>query len=79
MCHRTSIAVKDDLEAVCGRRGSSTAANTLVEVVATGIGNDKEAARKDALREAVAQVVGALVVTRSEVDNDELIASKILT
>ena len=61
------------------KRAAPASDDSLVEVVATGIGNDKEAARKDALREAVAQVVGALVIARAEVNNDELIASKILT
>jgi hypothetical protein len=38
-----------------------------------------DAARKDALRQAVSQVVGSLVVASDAVANDELIDSKILT
>jgi hypothetical protein len=49
------------------------------EVLATGVGKDADAARKDALRQAVSQVVGTLVVANELVANDQLIDSKILT
>jgi hypothetical protein len=56
-----------------------TPAPTLTEVIATGVGSTADSARKDALRQAVSQVVGSLVVASDAVANDELIDSKILT
>lgn len=57
----------------------STDRSDLQEVVAEGAGTTAEAARKDALRAAVAQVVGMLVVAQDLVQNDALIESKVLT
>ena len=51
----------------------------ITEVLASGTGKDADSARKDALRQAVSQVVGSLVVASDVVANDELIDSKILT
>jgi len=50
-----------------------------INVTATGIGKDKEAALKDALRAAVEQAVGVLVDAETVVVNDDLIRDKILT
>lgn len=50
-----------------------------IEVVAEGSGTTPDAARKDACRAAVAQVVGMLVVATDRVQNDAVIESKILT
>lgn len=49
-----------------------------VEVVATGHGTTKDAARKDALVEAVMRVVGAVVESQAKVENDAVISSKII-
>jgi hypothetical protein len=51
----------------------------LTAVVAEGVGKDADAATKDALRQAVSQVVGVLVMAEDQVANDRLISSKILT
>jgi hypothetical protein len=61
--------------------GSGTApeAPKVTAVVAEGVGRDATAATKDALRQAVSQVVGVLVVAEDRVANDQLIGSKILT
>ncbi|GHT01398.1 hypothetical protein FACS1894139_11080 [Planctomycetales bacterium] len=50
-----------------------------VEVVATGVGKDSDAAVKNALRAAVEQAVGALVDTETLAKNDELVSDQILT
>jgi hypothetical protein len=55
------------------------AAPKLNMVVAEGVGKDAATATKDALRQAVSQVVGVLVMAKDVVDNDQLISSKILT
>jgi hypothetical protein len=49
------------------------------DVIAEGAGKDDRAAERDALRSAVSQVVGVLVVASDVVKNDSLIESKILT
>ena len=58
---------------------ATDAAGELSEVIAVGTGSSPESARKDALRQAVSQVVGSLVVASDVVANDELIDSRILT
>jgi hypothetical protein len=51
----------------------------LADVWSEGVGSTEEEARKEALRQAVAKVVGTLVVAGEEVKNDTLIDQKILT
>lgn len=51
----------------------------VIEVMADGLGPSVDAARKDACRAAVAQVVGLLVVASDQVKNEKLIDSKVLT
>ncbi len=50
-----------------------------VEVSAKGQGESVEAAKKDAVRNAIKQAVGELVGTKTLVENDELVQDKILT
>lgn len=56
----------------------ATGGDTRV-VIAQGVGTTVEAAKKDAYREAVRQVVGAYVESDTLVKNDSLIEDKILT
>ena len=56
----------------------SGAAET-VEVTAKGQGESVEAAKKDAVRNAIKQAVGELVGSKTLVENDELVEDKILT
>lgn len=49
------------------------------EVVAEGVGLDQPAALKDAIRNAVRQVVGTVVAAETVIENDELIEDKVLT
>jgi hypothetical protein len=51
----------------------------LLETVATGFGKDPEEARRRALRSAVEQVVGTLVLAKDLLENDELIDSKVIS
>lgn len=51
----------------------------IVEVEAAGIGTDADAAVKNALRNAVQQVVGVMVDSDTIIENDEVIADKILS
>lgn len=48
-------------------------------VVAEGVGADVEAAKSDAYRQAVRQVVGAFVDATSMVENDKLIEDQVIT
>ncbi len=48
-------------------------------VVSEGVGQTAEAAIKDAFRNAVRQVVGAVVDAETQIKNDELISDKVLT
>ena len=50
-----------------------------VEVMAKGQGESVEAAKKDAVRNAIKQAVGELVGAKTLVENDELVEDKILT
>jgi len=58
---------------------SATDSKDLRVVVVQGVGIDLEAAKKDAHREAVRQVVGALVDAESSVSNDRLLQDKVIT
>ncbi|GHV22485.1 hypothetical protein AGMMS49959_13370 [Planctomycetales bacterium] len=58
---------------------AQSAESETVEVVATGVGKDSNAAVKNALRAAVEQAVGALVDTETLAKNDELVSDQILT
>lgn len=51
----------------------------VVEVVVPGIGLSKEEAQKDAYRNAVRQVVGLYVDSKTLVENDQLIEDKVLS
>lgn len=51
----------------------------IVEVEAAGIGTDADAAVKNALRNAVQQAVGVMVDSDTIIENDEVIADKILS
>lgn len=51
----------------------------LVTVQAKGQGESVEAAKKDAVRNAIKQAVGELVDAKTLVENDELVEDKILT
>jgi hypothetical protein len=48
-------------------------------VVVNGAGTDIESAKKDACREAVRQVVGAYVSSKTQTENDELIEDKVIS
>ena len=62
-----------------GTTNDSDCEGQLVEVVAEGLGNTPDDARKNALRAAVSQVVGMLVVGVDREQNDAVIESKVLT
>lgn len=51
----------------------------VIEVVATGIGQDSDGALKNALRAAVEQAVGTLVDSETLAENDEVVNDKILS
>ena len=51
----------------------------VIEVTATGIGVDSNAALKNAYKSAVEQAVGSLVDSKTMVENDEIISDKILS
>lgn len=51
----------------------------VVEVVVSGVGLSKEEAQKDAYRNAVRQVVGLYVDSKTLVENDQLIEDKVLS
>ena len=51
----------------------------VVEVVVPGVGLSKEEAQKDAYRNAVRQVVGLYVDSKTLVENDQLIEDKVLS
>lgn len=59
--------------------GDTTCEGEIMDVVAEGVGTTSKDALSDALRSAVAQVVGLLVVASDQVKNDALIESKVLT
>lgn len=49
------------------------------EVVSTGLGMTEEAARREAYRNAVQSVIGAMVVAETIVQNNELVRDKVLS
>ncbi|WP_027187761.1 hypothetical protein [Desulfovibrio cuneatus] len=49
------------------------------EVLSTGLGLTEEAARKQAFRSAVQNVIGAMVITETLVQNEELVRDKVLS
>lgn len=51
----------------------------VIEVTATGIGKDSDAALKNALKNAVEQAMGSLIDSKIMIDNDEIIEDKILS
>jgi hypothetical protein len=51
----------------------------VVEIVVEGVGVSKEAAQKDAYRQAIRQVVGMYVDSKTIVENDKLIEDKVLS
>ena len=53
--------------------------DSTTTVVAEGLGATKDAALKDAFRNAVRQVVGAVIDAETLVKNDEVISDKVLT
>ena len=55
------------------------AAPATQTVTGEGVGTTPEEARKDAIREAVRKVAGALVVGTTTVENDKIIKDKVLT
>ena len=63
---------------IVGRGASNTVPDTQV-VEAKGIGKDEAEARKQAYRDAVQQVVGALVVSDVRIDNGKLIQENIIS
>lgn len=58
---------------------SSGEEKELIEVVATGIGQDSDSALKNALRAAIEQAVGTLVDSETMAQNDEVMNDKILS
>lgn len=60
-----------------GRKAEADESSTIV--VCEGVGKSSDEALKDALRNAVRQVVGALVDAETVVKNDEVISDKVLT
>lgn len=60
-----------------GARPAVVSPTQTVEVV--GVGSTPEEARKDASRAAVRKVAGELVIGESKVENDRLLADKVLT
>jgi hypothetical protein len=65
-----SVAIADDTTKTASPQA------TVVEV--SGTGPDVEAAKKDAYREAVRQVVGAYTTSKTRTENDELIEDQII-
>ena len=61
-----------------GKQKIETSAET-VEVTAKGQGESVDAAKKDAVRNAIKMAVGELVDAKTLVENDELVEDKILT
>lgn len=51
----------------------------VVKVVARGVGTDKDAALKDAYRDAVERAVGMYVDAEAMMQNDELVKDEVLT
>lgn len=58
---------------------ASSGENNSQEVVAGGVGKDEKLALKDAFRNAVEQVVGMVVDSTVQAENDEIIKDQILT
>jgi len=58
---------------------TATDASDVQVVIAEGVGKDNADATKDALRNAVRQVVGALVDIETLVKNDDIVTDKVLT
>lgn len=56
-----------------------TTAAPTAEVVAEGVGKTKDDALKDAFRNAVRQVVGAMLDADTQVKNEEIISDEVLT
>lgn len=67
------------LAAVAQEENAKSGRDGVVTVVARGIGIDAEAAKKDALVNAIQQVVGLYVDAETLVQNETLVREKILT
>src|SRR4051812_43562523 len=60
-------------------KGAGKAKTDFQSVIAEGIGETPENALKDAFRNAVQEVVGALVDAETHIKNDAIISDKVLT
>jgi hypothetical protein len=70
-----AFAVPDETSPITASSGESNSQ----EVIAGGVGKDEKLALRDAFRNAVEQVVGMVVDTTVQVENDEIIQDQILT
>lgn len=76
---RAAVAGAIALGLVTGLLASPAAEpDRVVTVVADGVGTTADEAVKDALRNAVRQVVGVLIDAETQVKNDEVISDKVL-
>lgn len=64
---------------VLGAMKSASAEDDCVRVVGKGVGTDKSRALKDAYRNAVERAVGVFVDAEQQVENDRVIADRVLT
>lgn len=70
-----AFAAPDETSPITASSGESNSQ----EVIAGGVGIDEKLALRDAFRNAVEQVVGMVVDTTVQVENDEIIQDQILT
>lgn len=74
-----SLAPAAPAEAGAQSAPSADAANETVKVSGRGVGTDKDAALKDAYRDAIERAVGLYVDAEQMAKNDELVTDQILT
>ena len=75
----SSISIAQSTGAISFGKPKAENPADLVTVEAKGQGESVEAAKKDAVRNAIKMVVGELVDAKTLVENDELVQDKILT
>ena len=76
---RAAAAIASSSGAISLGKPKAEAPAELVTVTAKGQGESVEAAKKDAIRNAIKKAVGELVEAKTLVENNELVEDKILT
>ncbi len=79
MCHRFFVALAFVLGTASASLAAESQPSDLAKVIAEGMGTTADEALKDAFRNAVRQVVGAVVDADTSIQNDEVIEDKVLT